>query len=199
MSRYTWILDPGHGGLGPGWEYLTPGKRSPEVPPGIHEGEFNRDICRMIVDMLPDAITTTVTNPGPVNAGLIARLQYIRALQKVRGNCVLLSVHANAARGKGWSGANGAVVFHHPKNKSGKVLADQMIEALDENTSLSVDRGIKTARFAMLTSGVPSILVECGFMTNPIEAEYLASSGGRQCIADSFYDLIQYFEINGGL
>jgi len=52
MSRYTWLLDPGHGGFIDG-VYQTAGKRSPMFPDGsqVFEGEFNRDIVRRIIDL----------------------------------------------------------------------------------------------------------------------------------------------------
>jgi len=52
MSHYTWLLDPGHGGIIDGI-YQTAGKRSPLFPDGsvLYEGEFNRDIVRMIMNL----------------------------------------------------------------------------------------------------------------------------------------------------
>ena len=52
MSRYTWLLDPGHGGFIDG-VYQTAGKRSPEFPDGsqLYEGEFNRDVVARIMDL----------------------------------------------------------------------------------------------------------------------------------------------------
>ena len=52
MSRYTWLLDPGHGGFIDG-VYQTAGKRSPEFPDGsrLYEGEFNRDVVSRIMDL----------------------------------------------------------------------------------------------------------------------------------------------------
>ena len=206
MNRYTWILDPGHGGLGPGGEYLTPGKRSPHVPPGIYEGELNRQVAALVVGKLYNVespVTSTITNPGPVNAGLRARVEYIRGLQKARNNCVVISIHANAAgNAKRWYPANGAVVFHNRYDKKGKHLAQWMIESLDTWTTLNVDRGVKTANFRLLScaaAGVPSVLVECGFMTNEADAELMASYMGRESIAKAISDVIQNFEIHGGL
>ena len=52
MSRYTWLLDPGHGGFIDGI-YQTAGKRSPQFPDGsrLYEGEFNRDVTSRILDL----------------------------------------------------------------------------------------------------------------------------------------------------
>ena len=201
MSKYTWILDPGHGGTGPGGEYLTPGKRSPLIPPGIYEGEFNRNICKK-VDELCVNYDTTITNPGPVNAGLRARTKYARGLHKERGNCIFMSIHANAAgNGRAWyPSAHGAVVFHHPRDERGKELASWVLEHFDVHTLLSTERGIKTSRFSVLsgTRAMPSILVECGFMTELNDARYIASESGRNDIAQAIFQTIDVCE-QGGL
>lgn len=202
MGQYTWILDPGHGGLGPGGEYLTPGKRSPEVPPGIFEGEFNRDIARRVVELC-DGLDMTITNPGPVNAGLLARVNYARGLQKVRKNCVFISIHANAAgNGKRWrNDAQGVVVFHHKWDAKGKVLAKWMIESFQVHTGIDVTRGIKTAMFSVLTGTrmMPSILIECDFMTHEERAKFLASPEGREKIAYAIARIIHQMEQTGEL
>jgi len=151
--------------------------------------------------MCPD-VMVTVTNPGPVNAGLRARVKYARALQKARGNCVFISIHANAASNSPrWTSANGVVVFHHPRDKQGRGMAEWVLEAFDAHTLVSTDRGIKTSRFTVLsgTQSMPSILVECGFMTNRMEALYLGSDCGQFEIANALTQVIANYELNGGL
>ena len=55
MSKYTWLLDPGHGGIIDG-VYQTAGKRSPKFPDGsvLYEGEFNRDVVGRIIKLCQD-------------------------------------------------------------------------------------------------------------------------------------------------
>ena len=53
MSKFVWILDPGHGGLDPETdEYVTSGKRSPVWDDGTQyfEGVGNRDIVKRILN-----------------------------------------------------------------------------------------------------------------------------------------------------
>ena len=78
MSKYTWILSPGHEGLSPGGLYLRKGKQSPEVPPGIYEGVFNRQISQAVwyfgahiggLEILDIA-------QGPINIPLKNRIEY---------------------------------------------------------------------------------------------------------------------------
>jgi len=48
------------------------------------------------------------------------------------------------------------------------------------------NRGVKSARFAVLKGAtMPAVLVEVGFLTNPVEEERLLSSGYRQRLAEA--------------
>lgn len=51
-----------------------------------------------------------------------------------------------------------------------------------------VDRGISQAGFLVLReSGMPSVLIELGFINNPSEAQYLASSTGQRNMASAIF------------
>lgn len=196
-SRYTWVLDPGHGGLGPGGEYLTAGKRSPAVPPGIYEGAFNREIAEHVAKQCPTGTVISSTAPGPVNVGLAERAEYVRGLQAERGNCIMISIHANAlGNGREWNAARGMTVFHHPSNAAGQRLAKRILLSFAAYTELDVRRGVRTARFAILskTKMIPGVLVECGFMTNLEEAKYLASDAGKSAISSAISTVILNYE-----
>jgi len=65
------------------------------------------------------------------------------------------------------------------------LLAEVVLEALGASR-LTSTRGVKQANFAVLRScGVPSALIELGFITNPQDARLLASSGHRQSLAET--------------
>ena len=52
-SKYTWILDNGHGGVIDG-VYQTKGKRSPKFENGdvLYEGVFNRRVVKKLSELL---------------------------------------------------------------------------------------------------------------------------------------------------
>jgi len=194
-SRFTWVFDPGHGGISPGGLYLTPGKRSPEVPPGIYEGEFNRDMARRLQAHCEGAgIDSTIISPGPINVRNLDRANFSNQLHRHRKNCVYLSIHANASgNGKEWNQAKGFVVFHYPGSKPGQDMARIFHHHLAQGPISS--RGIKTARFTVLAkTSHPAILVEYGFMTNMEDTAVLASQAGRVELAHHTFQAIQLAE-----
>jgi N-acetylmuramoyl-L-alanine amidase len=133
MSRYTWLLDPGHGGFIDG-VYQTAGKRSPEFPDGsrLYEGEFNRDVVARIMDLCSgrwgekgellmkgkkplrrkrwaanalDAINLVDTEK---DISLRRRVSDANEIHREKGNCIYISVHANAfGNGKDFNSAKG--------------------------------------------------------------------------------------------
>ena len=66
-------------------------------------------------------------------------------------------------------------------------MASHVQSAFKKNAK-RVDRGVRQAGFLVLReSGMPSILIELGFINNPTEASYLNSAAGQQAMATSIY------------
>lgn len=62
------------------------------------------------------------------------------------------------------------------------------IQADFKNKAKRVDRGVRQAGFLVLReSGMPSILIELGFINNAAEAKYLNSSSGQRAMASAIY------------
>lgn len=211
-----WLLDPGHGGMAFD-EYLNPGKRSPEVPPGIFEGQFNRRVCDQVQAKYETAIrnnpykskdTRRVLNiaPGPINIPLTkkrkqggqCRVEFVNDVYRrfKPEPIALISVHANAAGKSGWSDANGFVIFtSRNASKNSRKLSSFVAEHMGKIPDLSArGTGEKQANFTIIhKTRCPAILVECGFMTNKEEAAFLASFNGVSQISKAIYDgMLEY-------
>lgn len=196
MSKYRFILLAGHGGMAFG-HYMTAGKQSPEVPPGVYEGQFNRTICRTIDRYAENTgFSTEILNTGPYNIPQGDRVDLINNIHAKTGDkCILIVIHANAAGAPGWSSARGFGVFHS-RNAStrSKVLA-RMVEQSMRKGIESPSRGIKIRGHGITTyTKCPAILVECPFMTNRTEAEYLASERGQTEISEAIWNAIVEFD-----
>lgn len=76
------------------------------------------------------------------------------------------------------------------------VLADTLHHTLLGKTG-SFDRGVKRARYAVLRHcKVPAVLVECGFLTNPVEARRIHDPAWREKFAEALADGIEaYLEL----
>ena len=204
MSRYTWLLDPGHGGVLNG-VYQTAGKRSPQFPDGsvLYEGEFNRDIVEKTLNLCKsfgiEAINLVDTEE---DMPLRHRVDKANQLHHSRRNCIYVSVHSNAfGNGKEFNSARGTVCFQHYKSKNGKKLAESLQKHLSDLTDFK-DRGVRSndswANFYVLRkTHMPAVLSENGFMTNYDDALALLDPRVRNKIAMAHYSMIQEIEQDG--
>lgn len=186
-----WILDAGHG-------IETPGKRSPKIPPGIREYEFNRDIVRRISQALEWlGIPTHIICQDDHTMSLSDRKRIARVMiSEWEGNAAFVSVHANASGRGGWNeNARGVTVFTRkdPKKMTDR-LANLMCERIASHSKLKY-RGVKHKNFTMVTGlPCPSVLTENGFMTSKQDCEILASDSGRRNIAEGHVNAILRFQ-----
>ena len=204
MARYTWLLDPGHGGIING-VYQTAGKRSPHFPDGtiLYEGEFNRDVVGRIIHLCQQHNLDSI-NLVDTEADLSLRHRVTKAnlFHKENKNSIYVSVHANAfGNGKEFNQAKGICTFHHYKSINGKKLAQVLQEKLAFFTNFR-SRGIRAndtwANFYVLRkTHMPAVLSENGFMTNFDDAIALMDPNVRQAIANAHFAMIQEIEENG--
>ncbi|GAB4422821.1 MAG: hypothetical protein OHK0039_39110 [Bacteroidia bacterium] len=79
-------------------------------------------------------------------------------------------------------------VFRNESTRLARKIQDRLI-ALGR-----VDRGVKQAPFVVLyVSGMPAVLMEIGFITNPEEEQYLASDSGQYQIARAVMEAVREY------
>ena len=186
-----WLLDPGHG-------IDTPGKRSPFIPPGIREYEFNRAIATWIYYWLVDDSEIIVNQKKSVSLKercLRANVLHRMAQEKSQ-IAFMVSIHANAAgNGKTWNKARGTTVFVAPRADNLSIQFANTVGPLIAEALGTRWRGVKKASFKVLRgTDCPSVLIEYGFMTNKEEAIKLASDSYREQMARATRDAILTFE-----
>ena len=171
---YKVALDDGHG-------MQTPGKRTPAFADGsiMHENEFNRRVVQLLAEkLIARGIDVVEIAPGDGDVSLHDR---VTAANNAKAD-IYISVHANALGG-GWNSGQGIETYHYPGSKESEKLAKVVHEKLIGGTKQK-NRGVKSANFYVLRkTAMPAVLVECGFMTNPEEAELLKSETFRaECV-----------------
>ncbi len=164
-------LDAGHGPD-------TPGKRTPDG--SMREFQFNSAVARYAAELLAQCpgVQTLFTHAADGSRDVPLKERTDRA--NSWGADLLVSIHANAS-GDGWSNAEGIETFTYSVPSAASTRLAQTIQsALIASTGLR-DRGVKIANFHMVReSKMPSVLLECGFMTNQQEAELLKSDAYRR-------------------
>ncbi|MEM1134249.1 MAG: N-acetylmuramoyl-L-alanine amidase [Bacteroidota bacterium] len=196
MSKYTWLLDPGHGGMING-KYQTAGKRSPNWKDGyqqLFEGEFNRAIVARLKEMCNQSNIKYVDMcPTDADIRLKTRVDAANALHNKGEKCIYLSIHSNAGGGKGFE-----VFTSRGKTGSDKIAtiflnSFKSTFAHDENirfrTDFSDGDPDKEANFYVLKqTRMWAILTENLFMDNQYECKrYLLTKEGRDLIAQAHF------------
>jgi len=93
-------------------------------------------------------------------------------------NAVFICIHFNSATR---SGANGIETYFYSTESA--PLAGSIHSAL-VSAAPSENRGVRRrGYFVLRKTAVPAVLIECGFLTNPTEAQYAQTSTYRQQLA----------------
>ena len=110
------------------------------------------------------------------------------------GSDVFVSIHQNSATN---SSAKGIETYYYSTRQDSKELATDIQNDLIQATN-ATDRGVKTANYAVIkTASMSSSLVECGFISNPTEAQNLSSSSYQDKVAEGIVNgIMDYLNNN---
>src|SRR3954453_10988869 len=162
----TVVIDAGHGGYDRGG---VPGQR-------ISEKDKTLDVAQRLKRVLQsEGYRVIMTRDSDVFVSLGARVSIANAYR----GASFVSIHFNCATR---SGANGIETYYYRSDSAG--LA-QSIHRNVVSISPSENRGIRRRGFYVLRrTAIPSVLVECGFLTNPTEGRLALSADYRQRLAE---------------
>lgn len=160
----TVVLDAGHGGHDRGG-----------IPTNIipEKGVALDTTLRVQRYLKAAGIRTVLTRSSDVFVTLDNRVGISNSTQ----NAIFVSIHYNSAERRG---ANGIETF---ANTAGLPLA-RRIQRYAMKTTYGEDRGVKQRGFYVLRKNrKPSVLVECGFLTNPTDAALAGRASYRDKLA----------------
>lgn len=176
----TVVIDAGHGGV-------DAGVRGIETD--CKESDINLYIAKYLRGYFTDAgfkVVMTRTTQGGLygtsTKGFKARdMKKRREIIEESGADMVISVHQNYCP---IPSRRGCYVFYQSGSESGKTLAasiqgsvNSMEECVSEHTELSGDY------FILKCTESPSVIVECGFLSNSEDEQLLLSSDYQQSIA----------------
>lgn len=171
-SRSTLVLDAGHGGIDGGAISDS----------GLKESDINLQIAlktEALVRFLGiDTVMTRETDTD--NSDNKAYSEHDNLVQRAKlanstENAVLISIHQNKFPSAVVSGAEVMYSDNDDSKALGLITQDNLVALLDSSNRRVARPAPKEL---LLTSSVecPTILVECGFMSNPQEVQKLASN-----------------------
>jgi N-acetylmuramoyl-L-alanine amidase len=164
-SFSTVVIDPGHGGFDRGG---IPGQQVPEKMVAL-------DTALRLEKILQRAgVRTVMTRSTDIFVPLSVR----SAIANAQHDAIFVSIHYNASPRHGAHG-----IETYSENNRGAVLAARIQRQIISRVSTE-NRGMRSAEYYVLRNcRLPAVLVECGFLTNPSEAQALRPAY-RQEIAE---------------
>lgn len=184
LSGLIILVDPGHGGY-------DGGARCRDS--GVWEKEINLAVARAVEDSLTRrgarVVMTRTDDNDLCEASRPAHLTKKRqdmqnrvALAVAHGADVVLSIHMNEYRARSESGPQ---VFYRAGCDGGRLLAGCIQAAMIGELQPKKERAAMAGDYFILQLDVPSVLVECGFVSNPDEERLLLDNGYQQRIGEA--------------
>src|SRR5216110_2014619 len=160
------VIDAGHGGFDRGG---IPGQRIPEK-------EMTLDVAQRLKSLLAaSGYRVIMTRDSDVFVPLPTRV----AIANSYDNAIFVCIHFNSAKRMG---AGGIERYFYSRESLPLASAIHYYVA---GGAPSSNRGVRRRGFYVLRkTTVPAVLVECGFLTNPAEGEYVQTASYRQKLAE---------------
>ncbi len=193
-NTFRVMLDAGHGGDDPGKIGINKAL----------EKDINLQITLLVKQYLEQAdvevLLTREDEHGLYDADASnKKVQDMkRRIEKIDQACpdVTVSIHQNSYPEEAISGAQ---VFYYTGSKSGQELADKIQHSLVEKVEPENKRVIKAndSYFLLKKTKVPIVIVECGFLSNPAEADKLCTEAYQERVAWAIHlGILQYLNEN---
>lgn len=189
---YTIIVDAGHGGNDPGKIGIN----------GEKEKDLNLSIAKELQQQLTDkGIKVVMTREE--DTGLYDENSKNKKVEDMRRRCELIdkskadltiSIHQNSYH---QGSIKGAQVFYYEHSNEGKKVAETLQESLVKHLDTSNKRKAKAndSYYLLRKTQTPTVIVECGFLSNAEEAEKLKTESYQKEIAKAIVEgIMDYFK-----
>lgn len=174
------VIDAGHGGDDPGKVGIN----------GAKEKDINLAIAEMVKKYLEAndvrVVMTRETDEGLYDAGAsnkkVQDMKARIALIEEAAPDITVSIHQNSYPEEY---VHGAQVFYYTGSVSGQELAESIQQQLVEKVDPENKRQVKAndSYYLLKKTGIPIVIVECGFLSNSAEAEKLCDEDYQEQVA----------------
>lgn len=188
LDGLTIVVDAGHGGFDIGTQGVVT-----KVP----ECEVNLQIAKLLEkELMEEGVTVVMTREdenaiaGTKEEDMQKRADIIRDASPD----MMISIHQNRYED---SDVYGPQVFYLIKGSKAETLAKYVQESLNTRLEIKKPRMQKSGQYKMLRPGNgPSIIVECGFLSNPREDKLLQDPDYQQKLVQAIVDGLKGFAEN---
>lgn len=181
-NRVNLVIDAGHGGIDAGTIGVD----------NANEKDINLSIALMLYDFaMVSGISSFLVRDGDYlvysdnddksRSDLYNRMDYINSIE----NSSLISIHQNHYQD---SSEWGMQIWYSPNDDKSKIMADNILEITKSNLqsdNTRLNKKSDSSYYLLYKAQVPSIMVECGFMSNSDENKKLQDNKYQKQLAYS--------------
>ena len=186
------VLDAGHGGFDPGKVGVN----------GALEKDINLSIVKKLQTLLEeegftviltrenDALLAPANSTSQKKDDMIARIEKIKEANPF----FTISIHQNSFTD---ASSNGPQVFYYKDSQESATMAQVIQDVMNSQLDPAKKRAPQAnANYYLLTrTPTPTVIVECGFLSNPTEADLLTQDEYQSRVAKSiFLAILSYYE-----
>lgn len=184
------VIDAGHGGIDPGKVGIN----------DALEKDINLALALKLRDKFSqDSIRIILTRDS--DTGLYSEGSTNKKAEDMQTRCKIISdaspiftvsLHQNSYLSPEVCGAQ---VFYFGQSQDGKKLADMIQDSLISNVDPDNHRVAKAneSYYLLKKTPTPTVIVECGFLSNPTEADLLLTDDYQNQLVDAIYNGIQNY------
>ena len=188
----TIVLDAGHGGDDPGKIGIN----------GALEKDINLSITLKLKQLLENkgynvVLTREDSNDLSSEDASNHKREDMNKRVEIMSNsdaAITVSIHQNSFTNES---VYGPQVFYYASSADSKELASVVLASLDETLSMTESRGIKAndSYYLLKKTPTPTVIVECGFLSNQTEADLLLTEDYQNKLAHAIYlGILSYLE-----
>ncbi len=181
------VIDAGHGGMDGGAVGTT----------GVLEKNLNLEVAKKLQTLVTEGggkalmtreedVSLHTDSDTTVREQKRSDLHFRRSFASESNADAFISIHMNKFEQSQYRGAQ----IFHSKDQESKKLAELIRKQLLPVSEKSDGRQIKEAydtMFILQENQIPSVIVECGFLSNPEEEALLKSEDYQQQLAEAIY------------
>lgn len=188
------ILDAGHGGIDPGKVGIN----------GALEKDINLAIVKKLQTLLEeegfqivltrnsDTILGPANSSSPKRDDMLARVALVKELTPY----FTISIHQNSYPTES---VNGPQVFYYKDSVESATMAQVIQSVLNDYLQPKKKRVAQanTNYYLLTRTPTPTVIVECGFLSNQNEADLLVTDAYQTKVAEAiFMGIVSYYEVN---
>ena len=187
MAEHTFIVDPGHGGTFPGRVNAEVLEKDINLAISLYLHQYLQESGAVAiltrdsdVDLIPEE-----SKKESLKTQQRDDLQERVNLATTENSDYFISIHCNSIPNEKWFGAQ---CFYNPDDTESEQLAkaiqNRLTQQLDNSSREALPR---VDTFLFRNSTVPTVIVECGFLSNPAEVTKLQDTAYQKEIAYAIF------------